>query len=88
VEVLCDAHTHVRAWIVVRDNPHVVSDDNGQFRTDEIPPGRHRVAARHEGWLVTGKDKDGRPLCDLPRVLAQDVTVPPRGEVSVEFRLR
>ena len=89
VEVVCDAHTHMRAWIVVRDNPYfAVTDDSGQFRIDEIPPGRYRVTAWHEGWVVTGKDKDGRPLYDPPRVLAQDVTVPPRGEVAVEFELK
>jgi plastocyanin len=89
VEVVCDAHTHMRAWIVVRDNPYfAVTDDSGQFRIDEVPPGRYRVTAWHEGWLVTGKDKDGRPLYDPPRVLAQEVTVPPRGEVAVEFELK
>ena len=89
VEVVCDAHTHMRAWIVVRDNPYyAVTDDSGQFRIDEIPPGRYRVTAWHEGWVVTGKDKDGRPVYDPPRVLAQDVTVPPRGEVAVEFELK
>ena len=80
VEVVCDAHTHMRAWIVVRDNPYfAVSDDSGQFRIDEIPPGRYRVTAWHEGWVVTGKDKDGRPVYDPPRVLTQEVTVPPAG---------
>jgi plastocyanin len=89
VEVVCDAHTHMRAWIVVRDNPYVaVSDDSGQFRIDEIPPGRYRVTAWHEGWVVTGKDKDGRPVYDPPRVLTQEVTVPPRGEAAVEFELK
>jgi plastocyanin len=89
VDVVCDAHTHMRAWIVVRENPYFgVSDDNGQFRIDEIPPGRYRVTAWHQGWVVTGKDKDGRPLYDPPRVLAQEVTVPPRGEVAVEFELK
>ena len=89
VEVVCDAHTHMRAWIVVRDNPYfAVTDDTGKFRIDEIPPGRYRATAWHEGWLVTGKDKDGRPVYDAPRVLTQEVTVPPRGEVSVEFELK
>ena len=89
VEVVCDAHTHMRAWIVVRDNPYfAVSDDNGSFRITQIPPGRYRVTAWHEGWLVTGKDKDGRPLYDPPRVLTQEVTVPARGEVAVEFELK
>ena len=89
VDVVCDAHTHMRAWIVVRENPYfAVSDDNGQFRIDEIPPGRYRVTAWHEGWVVTGKDKDGRPLYDPPRVLTQEVTVPAKGEVAVEFELK
>jgi plastocyanin len=89
VEVVCDAHTHMRAWILVRDNPYfAVSDDNGQFRIDEIPPGRYRVTAWHEGWLVTGKDKDGRVLYDPPRVLTREVTVPAKGEVAVEFELK
>jgi plastocyanin len=89
VEVVCDAHTHMRAWIVVREHPYfAVSDDKGQFRIDEIPPGRYRVTAWHEGWVVTGKDKDGRPLYDPPRVLTQEVTVPARGEVAVEFELK
>ena len=89
VEVVCDAHTHMRAWIVVRDNPYfAVSDDNGQFRIDEIPPGRYRITAWHEGWVVTGKDKDGRPLYDPPRILTQEVTVPAKGEVAVDFELK
>lgn len=89
IEVVCDAHTHMRAWIVVRENPYfAVTDDNGQFRIDEIPPGRYRVTAWHEGWVPTGKDKDGRPLYDSPRVLTQEVTVPAKGEVAVEFELK
>jgi plastocyanin len=88
VEVLCDAHTHMRAWIVVRDNPYfAVTDGAGQFRIPDVPPGRYRVAAWHEGWVVTGKDKDGRPLYDPPRVLTREVTVPARGEVAIEFQL-
>ncbi len=89
VEVVCDAHTHMRAWIVVRENPYfAVSDDSGQFRIDEIPPGRYRVTAWHAGWVVTGKDKDGRPVYDAPRVLTQEVTVPAKGEIAVEFELK
>jgi hypothetical protein len=38
--------------------------------------------------MVTGKDKDGRPLYDSPRVLTQEVTVPARGEIAIEFELK
>jgi plastocyanin len=89
VEVLCDAHTHMRAWLVVRDNPYfAVTDERGAFRITDVPPGRYRIVAWHEGWVVTGRDKDGRPVYDAPRVLAREVTVPPRGEITVDFELR
>jgi plastocyanin len=89
IEVQCDAHTHMRAWIVVRDSPYfAVTDDEGRFRIGEIPPGRYRVVAWHEGWVVTGKDKDGRPLYDPPRLLAQEITIPPKGEATLDFELK
>jgi plastocyanin len=89
IEVQCDAHTHMRAWIVVRDNPYfAVTDDEGRFRIGEIPAGRYRVVAWHEGWVVTGKDKDGRPLYDPPRLLTQEITIPPKGEATLDFDLK
>lgn len=89
VEVLCDAHTHMRAWIVVRDNPyHAVTDARGEFRITDIPPGRYRVVAWHQGWVVTGRDKDGRPVYDEPRVVTREITIPARGEAQVDFELQ
>lgn len=89
IEVQCDAHAHMRAWIVVRDNPYfAVTGDEGRFRIADIPPGRYKVVAWHEGWVATGKDKDGRPLYDAPRVVVQEITIPPRGEATVEFELK
>src|SRR5262249_28921107 len=52
IEVLCDAHTHMRGWLLARDNPYfAVTDAEGRFRITEIPPGRYRVVAWHEGWI-------------------------------------
>jgi plastocyanin len=89
IDVQCDAHTHMQGWIVVRDNPYfAVTDDEGRFRIGDIPPGRYKVVAWHEGWVTTGKDKDGRPVYDAPRVLVQEITIPPKGEATVEFELK
>lgn len=89
LDLQCDAHTHMRAWMVVRDNPYfAVTDDHGQFRITDIPPGRYKVVAWHEGWVVTGKDKDGRPVYDAPRVLIQEVTIPAKGEARLDFEIK
>ncbi len=89
IDVQCDAHTHMRAWIVVRDNPYfAVTDDQGQFRIADIPAGRYRVVAWHEGWVPTGKDKDGRPVYDAPRVLTQEVTIPAKAAATIDFELK
>jgi hypothetical protein len=79
----------MRAWLVVRDNPYfAVTDESGRFRITDVPPGRYKLTAWHEGWVVTGKDKDGRPLYDAPRVVTREVTVPAHGEVAVDFELK
>jgi hypothetical protein len=89
IDVQCDAHAHMRARIVVRDSPYFqVTDGEGRFRIGGIPPGRYRVGAGHAGGVATGKDKDGRPLNDPPRQLTQEITIPPRGEATLEVELK
>lgn len=88
VKVLCDAHTHMFAWIVVHDNPYLaVTDEHGRFAIEGIPPGTYEVTLWHEGFVPRGFDRDGRPLYDEPRKVSRKVTVPAGGKVSVEFVL-
>jgi plastocyanin len=88
VKVLCDAHTHMTAWIVVHDSPYLaVTDGGGNFRIDGVPPGRYTVTLWHEGFAPKGRDKDGRPMYEERR-LSREVTVPRGGSVAVEFELR
>jgi hypothetical protein len=89
IEIKCDAHTNMRAWIVVHDNPYVaVTDDAGSFRIDGIPPGQYNVTMWHQGFVPRGADKDGRPLYDEPRRVTRPVTISPRGTAVVDFELR
>lgn len=89
VEILCDAHTHMRAWLLVHDNPYVaVTDENGNFTIDEIPAGKYKITMWHESWTEKGRDKDGRVVYDDPRVMAKEITVPPKGAATVEFELK
>jgi len=65
VEVRCDMHPWSRAWIVVFDQPYfTMSDANGAFTIDSVPPGRYRITVWHERFgtqsdsvtVVAGRD--------------------------------
>jgi plastocyanin len=89
VDIQCDVHPHMRAWVIVRDNPYVaVTDESGSFKIADIPPGTYKVVAWHESWKVTGTDKDGRVAYDRPVTITKEVTIPPRGAAKIEFELR
>jgi hypothetical protein len=49
VQVTDDLHPWVRAWLVVGPHPFVaVTDADGLFRFDGVPPGRYTLVAWHE----------------------------------------
>ena len=89
VRVVCDAHPHMAAWMIVHDSPYfAVTDDKGAFRIDGIPPGSYKVTMWHEGFRPRGVDKDGRPRYDAPRTISRNVTIAPKGAATVEFELK
>jgi len=89
VDVLCDAHTHMRGWLVVHDSPYfAVTDENGNFSIDGIPPGKYKITMWHESWAEKGRDKDGRLLHGDPIVTTREVTIQPKGTATVEFELK
>jgi hypothetical protein len=89
VRVVCDAHPHMTAWIIVHDNPYyAVTDERGAFRIDGIPPGRYKVTMWHEGFRPRGLDKDGRPFHDAPSTVTKDVTIAPKATATVDFELK
>ena len=89
IRVVCDAHPHMTAWMIVHDSPYyAVTDERGAFRIDGIPPGTYKVTMWHEGFRPRGLDKDGRPLYDEPRTVTKDVTIAPRATATVDFELK
>ena len=89
VRVLCDAHPHMFAWMIVHDSPYVaVTDEHGVFKIDSIPAGTYKVTMWHEGFRPKGVDKDGRPTYDEPRTITKDVTIAPNGAATLDFELR
>ncbi|MGE0394294.1 MAG: carboxypeptidase regulatory-like domain-containing protein [Vicinamibacterales bacterium] len=50
VRVFCDIHSHMSAFIVVFSHPYfAVTDTDGRYRIDGVPPGTYTVAAWYEG---------------------------------------
>ena len=89
VRVLCDAHPHMFAWMIVHDSPYVaVTDASGGFRIGDVPPGTYKVSIWHSGYRPKGADKDGRPVYDEPRTTTKELTIAPKATATVEFELR
>ena len=50
VRVFCDIHAHMSAFILVFSHRYfAVTDTDGRYRLDNVPPGTYNVVAWHEG---------------------------------------
>jgi len=50
VRVFCDIHSHMNAFILVFNHPFfAVTDDDGRYHIDNVPPGTYNVIAWNEG---------------------------------------
>ena len=49
VRVVCDVHSWMKAWIIVTEHPYyAITDQEGQFRLENVPEGNYRIKAWHE----------------------------------------
>jgi plastocyanin len=49
VRVFCDIHSHMSAFVLVFAHRHfAVTDDEGRYRLDNVPPGQYNVIAWNE----------------------------------------
>ena len=73
VRVFCDIHSHMNAFILVFSHPFfAVTDAEGRYRIDNVPPGTYNVIAWNEG---VSSD-------------AQPTTVPDGAAAELDFVLR
>lgn len=73
VRVFCEIHSHMNAYILVFNHPYFsVSDEDGRYHIDNVPPGTYSVVAWHEGDTA-----EPRP-----------VTVPDGGAAELDFTIR
>src|SRR5579864_1412066 len=73
VRVFCEIHSHMNAFILVFNHRYfAVSDDEGRYRIENVPPGNYTVVAWHEGTSA-----DPKP-----------VTVPDGGAAELDFAIK
>lgn len=70
IQVKCDVHDWMSAWVLVVEGPAAVTGADGGFAVKDLPPGSYTVVAWHER---------------LGERIAQ-VTVPAAGAASLEIR--
>jgi plastocyanin len=57
IRVACDAHAWMSGWIVVSESPYaVVTDADGNFKLENVPPGNYKVEVWHEKLGKVVKD--------------------------------
>lgn len=100
IRVQCDAHLHMNGWFIALEHPYAaVSAADGSYEITEIPPGRYRLVAWHEGFTIVNrseveasstqrKEDATRPAYEAPRVEFREVEVLPGATLTQNFELR
>lgn len=87
--LLCDAgHTWMLGYVLAFRHPYfAVTDGEGAFAMEGVPPGTHRVHFWHEGWVASGREGNGRPIMGPAVEAVGRVEVPAGGRGAVRFVL-
>jgi len=69
----CGFHAYMESWAIAVDNPYyVLTDENGQFSIEDVPPGTYDLRAWHPG---------------IKQVLKKPVTIEPGANLTIDFQL-
>ncbi len=96
VDLRCNAgHVWMNAEMMVVHHPYyAVTDEDGNFKLTNVPPGDYEIEAWHEGWKVVGQGsvydvmtqvRVQRPIFSDPVEWTKKVTVSANGTASVSF---
>ena len=80
-------------YIFTASHPYyAVTDRDGHYKLENIPPGKYKIVMWHEGVAVTKKEiengKVKKYLFEEPYVIANDATVTTSGNTTVNFELK
>jgi hypothetical protein len=98
VELKCNAgHVWMNANLLVVKHPYyAVTDEHGEFKLTDVPPGEYEIVAWHEGWQILSEAKVldvgaqvevKRPIYSTPVTWTKKVTVKASEPVVVDFAI-
>lgn len=74
-KVSCDVHPWMGAWILVLPTEaYAITDENGAYRIENVPPGRHKIKFWHERL----GEKDAEVEIAADKTATSDVQYTPR----------
>mgnify|MGYP001571076604 FL=1 len=63
IRLQCDSHVHMNGWILSFEHGYfAVTDENGNFKLDNVPPGKYKLVAWHEAWKAKNRDEVERSI--------------------------
>jgi hypothetical protein len=98
VNLKCNAgHVWMNAEVMVVKNPYyAVTDEHGNFKLTDIPPGEYQIEAWHEGWRIVSEEtvldvssqvEVKRPIYSSPETWDKKVTVKGGQTSNVDFSI-
>jgi Carboxypeptidase regulatory-like domain len=98
VNLKCNAgHVWMNAEVMVVKNPYyAVTDESGNFKLTDVPPGEYEIEAWHEGWRIISEEsvldvssqvEVKRPIYSSPETWDKKVTVKGGQTSTVDFAL-
>jgi hypothetical protein len=98
VELKCNAgHVWMNANLLVVKHPYyAVTDEHGEFKLTDVPPGEYEIVAWHEGWQILSEAKVldvgaqvevKRPIYSTPVTWTKKVTVKGGEPTVVDFAI-
>ncbi|MDW8301404.1 MAG: carboxypeptidase regulatory-like domain-containing protein [Bacteroidia bacterium] len=91
--MVCDAgHTWMNAYFIAVNHPYnALTDNNGNFEIKDIPPGKYKVRAWHEGYKIANKEKkdngDYSYTFEPPYVVEKEVEIKPGAKTELNFEI-
>ncbi len=85
--MVCDSHPFMSGYVFVLPHDYVaLTDRSGRFTITDVPPGKHRLVAWHEGYMLQVFNSENRPVYEKPHVMTKEVEVNANAEIKADFK--